>query len=414
MFFNRVSDRRRERTRSRLSLETLEGRQLLTLGAQFATPISPASAIAQFNPVNATSSNGSSVVVFADTLSPFVEQKNFQIHAQRLNSAGAKVGPEILVSTSPLAEEFPSVAIDSKGDFVVSWQATQANGNTFILAQKFNPSGNAVGGVVQVAVGTFAQTEAHVAMDANGDFVVAYTRDTNDNNPDVFAKLYNVNEQLVTTVSVATSSSPETDPSVAMTPDGRFYVAYQVETPTTNDVLVKEYSAQGALLQAETVAVGAFAPSVAVDNLGNAVVAYVQQNSSNTSIEARRVSYLGGLGPVLNIATPNGKFNDLSPSVALKPDGSGAFVVSYQVQPQTIIFVAASQPTETGMVAEVSPTNAITTLNVGSVDELTVSINPSGQYLLTYDESVANEAGEEITGRLGQLPATAPLPGPRL
>ena len=89
MFSVRRPDRRRDRNRncSRLGLEMLEGRQLMTLGAQFPTPISPASAITQFNPANATSSNGSSVVVWADTLSPFVELKNFEIHAQRLDSS---------------------------------------------------------------------------------------------------------------------------------------------------------------------------------------------------------------------------------------------------------------------------------------------------------------------------------------
>jgi outer membrane protein W len=56
-----------------------------------------------------------------------------------------------------------------------------------------------------------------------------------------------------------------------------------------------------------------------------------------------------------------------------------------------------------GRVAEVSPSNAITTLSAGQVDESSVSINNSGQYLLTYSEFVANGLGAEITGRLGQL-----------
>ena len=45
-------------------------------------------------------------------------------------------------------------------------------------------------------------------MDAAGDFVVCYTRNTDNNNLDVFAKLYNVDEKLVDVVPVATSPSP--------------------------------------------------------------------------------------------------------------------------------------------------------------------------------------------------------------
>ena len=52
------------------------------------------------------------------------------------------------------------------------------------------------------------QTDAHVAMDAAGDFVVAYTRYTNNNNYDIFAKLYNVNERLVDVVPVAATAAP--------------------------------------------------------------------------------------------------------------------------------------------------------------------------------------------------------------
>ena len=191
------------------------------------------------------------------------------------------------------------MAIDSKGDFVVSWQATQPNGNTFILAQKFNPSGNAVGGVVQVAVGTFAQTQAHVAMDANGDFVVSYTRDTNNNNPDIFAKIYNVNEQLVNVVSVATTSFAETNSSVAETPDGRIYVAYQVasESGGNLDSQLKEFTPTGALLETRVIALNAENPSVSADNFGNAVVAW-ESGTIPTSTPASRQGVSNTRGPV--------------------------------------------------------------------------------------------------------------------
>ena len=35
-------------------------------------------------------------------------------------------------------------------------------------------------------------------MDAKGDFVVSYTRNTNNNNPDIFAKLYNTSDSCST------------------------------------------------------------------------------------------------------------------------------------------------------------------------------------------------------------------------
>ncbi len=422
MLLNNRSDRRRNRTRSHLSLEMLEGRQLMTLGAQFPTPINTTHIGGAEGAANASSANGSSVVVWTDTVTP----TNHDIYAQRLNSAGLKIGPEIIVSNSPDDEGSPSVAIDNQGDFVVAWTQTQPNGNTNILAQKFNPSGNAVGGIVPVAVGTFAQTDPHVAMDAAGDFVVAYTRNTNNNNPDIFAKLYNVNEQLVSVVSVATTSSAETNSSVAMTPDGRFDVAYQIALPGNNETILNAYSAQGALLEARTIAFDATNPSVSVDNAGNAVVAWQQYSSSSSDVLARRVSSSGVLGPVLNIATPS--YPNVyyeNPSVALTRDGSGAFVVAYDVDAPILLIRSANQPSanqpvgDSVQVAEVTPSNTVTTLSAGpDLGPAAVSINNSGQYLVTYTTvgSSTSATGENINGRLGQLvpSSIAPPPGPTM
>ncbi len=325
MLFNSRSDRRRRRNRSRPGLETLEGRQLMSLGGEFTVNTSIPSA--QFDAANASSANGSSVVVWTNTL-----VKGHDIRAQLFNAAGNKVGSEIFVSGSGADVATPSVAMDSHGDFVVAWTQTQPNGDTNVIARKFGPSGNPIGGIVPVGVGTFAETDPHVAMDAAGDFVVAYTRNTNNNNPDIFAKLYNVNEQLVNVVSVATESAAETKSSVAMTPDGRFYVAYEIAfSSTDHDIRVNEYSAQGALLEARTItatAIDETNPSVSVDNYGNAVVAWQQNLPSDFNVLARRVSSTGVEGPVINIATNPNVF-ELNPSVALSRDGSGNFVVAY-------------------------------------------------------------------------------------
>jgi hypothetical protein len=409
MLFNSRSDRRRNRNYSRPSLETLEGRQLLSLGGEFPTPINTTTRDFEFNSVNASSANGSSVVVWTHSDTPNNTIRD--IRAQRLGQFGVKVGPEILVSTGPVDNNPASVAMDNQGDFVVAWTQIQPNGNTFVLAQKFGPSGNPVGGVVQVGAGTFAQTQPSVAMDAAGDFVVSYTRNTNNNNPDIFAKLYNVNEQLVNVVSVATTASAETHSSVAMTPDGRFDVAYEIAVkPTFHDIILNQYSVGGGLTASRTIAastVDETNPSVSVDNFGNAVVAWQQNFPSYYGVQARRVSNIGGLGPVLTIFS-NPNVSALNPSVAVQPEGNGSFVVAYD-------FDSLSFPDV--LVTEVSPSNAIANVSAGPVFDPAVSINSSGVYLLTY-VSTNTSFGfgyQNITGRLGLLPPSGtgvgnPLP----
>src|SRR3954447_9184476 len=84
------SPRARDRKR-RPYLESLEGRQLMTLGAEFIGPVNTTTRGPQFESDNATSSNGSSVVVWTDTFSP----TDHDIRAQRFNSSGGAVGTEI-------------------------------------------------------------------------------------------------------------------------------------------------------------------------------------------------------------------------------------------------------------------------------------------------------------------------------
>src|SRR5262245_1517025 len=153
---NHRSDSRRARSRRRPSLEALEGRRLLSLASEF--QVNTTSSGDQFDSDNAKSGNGVSVVVWTD----FSTDSDHVIRAQRLGFEGAKLGPEIVVAhvgRGDFRGFHPHVAMDSLGDFVVTW--TQNNGasgsaaDTNVLAQRFNSAGLRIGGIVQVGVGTF-------------------------------------------------------------------------------------------------------------------------------------------------------------------------------------------------------------------------------------------------------------------
>jgi hypothetical protein len=78
-------------------------------------------------PLVAGSSNGSSVFVWNQAYKSIN-----QIYAQRFNVAGAKVGPEVLVSAGSITAG--SVAMDAQGDFVVACALTDSSNHTDILA----------------------------------------------------------------------------------------------------------------------------------------------------------------------------------------------------------------------------------------------------------------------------------------
>ncbi len=382
------------------AIETLEGRQLMSLGAEFLVSVpTPA---AQVQSANASSTNGSSVVVWTD-----FSHGNAQISGQLFNSRGGKVGPVMdLASAAGFNDEQPSVAMDAHGDFVVSWTQFFPNGHSDVLAQKFNAAGATVGGVVPVAVGTFAQTNSSVAMDAKGDFVVSYTRDTNNTNPNIFAKLYNTNDQLQNVVTVAGGLVDANLSSVAMSPDGRFDVAYQLQLSNTQVVvLASRYTASGGVLPGLFEASGTLnvSPKIAMDNQGNAVIAYQTWNGTSVSgdlgdprqdfllgnwdVAADRFSNTGVVGNEINLGSTS--TNEISPSVALEGN-AGAFVVAY----------------DSGIGVNVSEVNSsnvvIDTFSAGQSRFFpAVSINAQNEFLVTYDGEAGNDGF--IAGRRGLL-----------
>ena len=102
---------------------------------------------------------------------------NYGIFAQRYSSSGAKQGSEFRVNTYTTSDQqFPSVAVDQAGDFVVAWESTGQDGSGYgVYCQRYSSNGQADGGEFRVNTTTTGQqNEQSVASDATGDFVVTW------------------------------------------------------------------------------------------------------------------------------------------------------------------------------------------------------------------------------------------------
>ncbi|MCA9188624.1 MAG: hypothetical protein KDA99_23520, partial [Planctomycetales bacterium] len=96
------------------------------------------------------------------------------IFGQLISAAGAKVGTEFRVNTTTTNEQnYPVVAIDDTGRFVVAWSSRHQDGDDWgIFAQRFAADGTALGAEFQVnTTTTSSQTEPAIAMAADGQFV---------------------------------------------------------------------------------------------------------------------------------------------------------------------------------------------------------------------------------------------------
>lgn len=99
------------------------------------------------------------------------------IYGRRYGVSGNPLGGDFLVNTYvSSSQHFPSVAMDSYGNFVIAWESENQDGyGDGIFAQKFDSSGQSIGLEFQVnTFTTFDQESPTAAMDPNGNFVIAW------------------------------------------------------------------------------------------------------------------------------------------------------------------------------------------------------------------------------------------------
>jgi hypothetical protein len=98
-------------------------------------------------------------------------------------------GSEFQVNTSTTSlNEYPDVAMDSAGDLAITWQGSNAGSGWNVYAQRYNSSGVAQGSEFQVNGSTTAAQSPTIAMDSSGNFVISYQ---NVSSGSVSAQQYN-------------------------------------------------------------------------------------------------------------------------------------------------------------------------------------------------------------------------------
>jgi len=104
------------------------------------------------------------------------------IHAQRFDSSGAGAGPEFQVNSFPSIASGPEVAMDAAGNFVVAWSAaTQDGSGNGVFGQRYDDTGAPSGSDFRVnSYTTGAQAGPTVAAEPTGRFVVAWQSDGQD------------------------------------------------------------------------------------------------------------------------------------------------------------------------------------------------------------------------------------------
>ena len=259
-----------------------------------------------------------------------------EIYAQRYLAPSASEGSAFLVSSVSGRNFLPSVAMDAAGDFVVAWENRPSSGSAEIYAQRYSSAGTPEGSALLVSTITGDNESPSVAMDAAGDFVVAWETVPSSGSAEVYAQRYSSAGTPEGSALAVSSTSGDNDiPSVAMDASGDFAVAWEnVPSSGSDEIYVQRYSSAGApegsALAVSSTSGNNVTPAVAMDAAGDFVVAWENRPSSGSD-EIYAQHYAagatagGGAFPVSSISLFGGS---RSPSVAM--DVEGDFVVAWE------------------------------------------------------------------------------------
>jgi hypothetical protein len=286
----------------------------------------------QKNPSVACDADGDFVVAWE---SYAYGDSTWDVYAQRFDAAGARVGEEFLVNATTDGSQFaPSVSCDADGDFVVAWVSDEPDGGgEEVYARRFDAAGVARAGEFHVNTWTErAQNWPSVACDADGDFIVAWQSRYQDGSEyGVYAQRYSAagaargDEFRVN----AATAGMQSGPFVASDAAGNFVVAWTDSGPggLDADVYARRFDAAGVAGGVESrvntlTANAQYAPSIASNAAGNYVIAW-QSLSQDGSYDVFARSYnaagvpRGAEAPV-NTTTAG---TQIEPSVAIDADG---------------------------------------------------------------------------------------------
>ncbi|WP_445635845.1 putative Ig domain-containing protein [Nostoc sp. DSM 114161] len=161
----------------------------------------------QINPTVAMDANGNFVISWQ---SFGQDGSDNGIYAQRYNSIGVKQGSEFRVNTyTDGGQSNPTIAMDASGSFIISWQSFGQDGSdNGIYARRYNSSGVAQGNEFKVnTYTTNNQLNPTIALDDNGNFLIAWNSSGQDGSGDgIYAEHYK-NSGAPPTITSGSSSA---------------------------------------------------------------------------------------------------------------------------------------------------------------------------------------------------------------
>ncbi len=388
----------------RLASEWLESRLLLEVHASPEFRANTTTDDIQNNPSVAVDADGDYVVTWETNASDDTDD----VYAQLYTAAGERRGKEFRVNTTTKNNQAnPSVAMDAEGNFVVAWYTwTESDGPLEgIFSQRFNADGTKSGSELRVNTSTSTEMfNQKIAMNAAGVSVIVWENNGADGSGyGIYGQRLNASGDKQGNEFRANTStnSDQRFPSVGIDAAGNFVVAWANEA--NEDVYAQQFSASGSKVGDEfrvntTRANLQSRPSVAMDEDGDFVIVWTSdgQDGSKTGIYAQRYNAAGTKQGSEFLVNTNTASAQFSPTVSM--DNQGNFVVAWasELQGGSPYDVYLQRYDASGGKLDVEVRANTTTPNIQWTPS--VDLDADGDFVLVWTDSSNRSA--DIVGRV--------------
>jgi hypothetical protein len=330
--------------------------------------------------------------------------------AKRFNASGVGQGNAFIVnSTTQDSQKSPAVAMSDNNGFVVTWASTNQDnsgveGGDGIYAQRYAATGSKAGSAFRVNTTIYGdQNQPAIAMDHNGDFVIAWSGrvSAQSNSVAIYAQRYNsagVKQGTEIKVQSHAVSSPAASfgfhPAIAMNNAGDFVVAWESlyqDTPDSIGIYAQQFNAAGLPVGGEflvntTTALNQENPAIAMDAVGNFVIAWRGGglNGVEQALFARH--YNAGGHPLGDEfpASPTDHGGFIYPPAVIM-DSDGTFVIAWPESvsgaPSNIRSIHAQQFSVDGQKVDGI---VIVNPHVTSLDDVALAGTPRGDFVAAW------------------------------
>jgi hypothetical protein len=261
------------------------------------------------------------------------------LFAHRFSASGVSLGPTLALAPAGSGSSHPAVARTGP-DFVVVWQlfdpsSTPSSPSYDIVGRRFGPSGAPLGPVFPVGVAPGTQEFPVIAMNASGRFVVAFEHLSGEH---IVLGVWNSLAVPIVAPFIVSGGGLEEGSAVAIANDGRIFVEWSNNDIDPKDAFGHGWGVVGRVLAANGAPLlGPGRVNVFTDEIQAAGTAAVKkdggflagwlsftQDGSGTGVYCREI--LPAIGPEIrvNLATPANQLD-----LRLGTFGNGSGVAAY-------------------------------------------------------------------------------------